>query len=158
MSKNILVSACLLGENVKYSGGNNFSSKLTALLRRYDVNIIPICPEVLGGLPIPRLPAEIIAADIIDCNGQSVLAEFQRGADAVLQRAKQTHCRIAVLKENSPSCGSRFIYDGTFSGTLIEGEGLTTQLLRRHHIEVFSELNLAELENRLKKEYQDEEK
>ncbi|MDG2914669.1 DUF523 domain-containing protein [Bisgaard Taxon 10/6] len=144
--KKILISACLLGENVKYNGGNNFAENLVKLLEKYAVEIVPICPEVMSGLPTPRPPAEIRQGDIITITGSSVLSEFQQGANLTLQKANSENINIAVLKEKSPSCGSHYVYDGNFANRLIKGEGLTTQLLRQNGIKVFSENDLSELE------------
>ncbi|MDG2944195.1 DUF523 domain-containing protein [Exercitatus varius] len=144
--KKILISACLLGENVKYNGGNNFAETLVKLLEKYAVEIVPICPEVMSGLPTPRPPAEIRQGDIITITGSSVLSEFQQGANLTLQKANSENINIAVLKEKSPSCGSHYVYDGNFANRLIKGEGLTTQLLRQNGIKVFSENDLSELE------------
>lgn len=145
--KKIMVSACLLGENVKYNGGNNFASNLVALLDKYSIEVIPICPEIMSGLPTPRPAAEIRQDDIITMTGDSVLKEFQQGANLTLQKANTENVKIAVLKEKSPSCGSHYIYDGNFTNQLIEGEGLTTKLLRINGIKVFSENDLSVLEN-----------
>ncbi|QOF68204.1 DUF523 domain-containing protein [Actinobacillus sp. GY-402] len=144
--KKILISACLLGENVKYNGGNNFAENLVKLLEKYAVEIVLICPEVMSGLPTPRPPAEIRQGDIITITGSSVLSEFQQGANLTLQKANSENINIAVLKEKSPSCGSHYVYDGNFANRLIKGEGLTTQLLRQNGIKVFSENDLSELE------------
>ncbi|AHG74785.1 Purine nucleoside phosphorylase [Mannheimia varigena USDA-ARS-USMARC-1388] len=151
--KKVLISACLLGDNVKYSGGNNLSDELIALLKKYDIQLVPICPEILGGLPIPRPPAEIRNGDIVTVTGDSVLAEFRLGAERVLNKAQIEKIQIAILKEKSPSCGSSYIYDGNFTNRLIAGEGITTQLLRANGIEVFSENDLSQLENIFQDKY-----
>ncbi|AHG76907.1 DUF523 domain-containing protein [Mannheimia varigena] len=151
--KKVLISACLLGDNVKYSGGNNLSDELIALLKKYGIQLVPICPEILGGLPIPRPPAEIRNGDIVTVTGDSVLAEFRLGAERVLNKAQIEKIQIAILKEKSPSCGSSYIYDGNFTNRLIAGEGITTQLLRANGIEVFSENDLSQLENIFQDKY-----
>ncbi|WP_044470977.1 DUF523 domain-containing protein [Mannheimia massilioguelmaensis] len=137
----ILISACLLGENVKYSGGNNLSQILVDFLEKNEIELLPVCPEVLGGLSTPRLPAEIIYGKVVDQAGNDVSKAFQLGAEKTLKIAQDNYIQFAILKEKSPSCGSQKIYDGSFSGRLIDGHGMTTQLLQQHHIHVFSELN-----------------
>lgn len=149
----VLISSCLLGKNVKYSGGNNFSEKLIELLKKYNVKFIEVCPEILGGLTIPRLPAEIIEEKVINKNGISVTTEFKLGAEKTLKKALDNNIDFAILKEKSPSCGRNFIYDGTFSGRLISGQGLSAKLLLENGIEVFSEENLLEIEKILKNEF-----
>ena len=123
----VLVSACLLGENCKYSGGNNRNEAVLAFLHGHEV--IPVCPEVLGGLPVPRTPAEIINGAVTARDGRSVDAEFRLGAELALRRAKETGVELAILQPRSPSCGVRQIYDGTFSGRKIDGPGVFAQLL-----------------------------
>ena len=146
----ILISSCLLGKNVKYSGGNNFSKELTTLLKKYNVDIIEVCPEVLGGLRVPREPAEIVAEKVLTREGISVSSEFIRGAELILEIAVVNNVDFAILKERSPSCGRNFIYDGTFSGKLINGQGLSTKKLLENNIEVFSEEELEKIEKKLK--------
>lgn len=148
--KKVLLSSCLLGENVKYSGGNNFSKDLLDILKKYNIEIIKVCPEVDGGLSIPREPAEILGNDIVNKKGKSVLKEFKKGAELSLEKAKANNIAFAILKEKSPSCGSNAIYDGSFSGTLVKGEGLTTKILRENKIKVFSEEELDKIEEFLK--------
>ena len=123
----IMVSACLTGENVKSNGGNNYSEPLSAFLSGHDV--IPVCPEVLGGLPVPREPAEIVNGIVTDRSGKSVDPEFRRGAEAVLKAAEKERPVLIVLQSRSPSCGVREIYDGSFSGRKIRGSGVTARLL-----------------------------
>ncbi|MBR0444277.1 MAG: DUF523 domain-containing protein [Clostridia bacterium] len=130
----IMVSACLIGEKVKYSGGSNFSEPLSAFLRGHAV--IPVCPEILGGLPIPREPAEIVNGTVRDRTGRSVDAEFRLGAQAVLKLAEKEKPELIVLQSRSPSCGVREIYDGSFSGRKIPGTGITAQLLLEHGFRV----------------------
>ena len=146
----ILVSACLLGEIVRYDGKKvaPLSSLLT--LWHSQQRLISFCPEVGGGLSVPRLPAEQQAnGEIITISGINVSAAFQQGAQQALQLCVQHNIRFAVLKEFSPSCGSQTIYDGSFSGKKISGQGLTTQLLRQHNIEVFSEFTINKLAEKL---------
>lgn len=150
----ILISSCLLGKNVKYSGSNNFSTDLVELLKKYKVEIIEICPEVLGDLTIPREPAEITSfskRQVINKLGIDVSAEFINGAEKTLKIALDNKVNFAILKEKSPSCGSKFIYDGTFSGKLVKGRGITAELLLKNNIKVFSELDLEEIEKEIEK-------
>lgn len=133
----ILVSACLLGDNCKYNGGNNYVEHIERLKERYT--IIPCCPEVLGGLTTPRAPAERIQEYVRCASGEDVTKEFHRGALITLALVEKYHCRYAVLKSRSPSCGKGQIYDGTFSKRLVDGNGVTTELLLKHGIQVYTE-------------------
>lgn len=133
----ILVSACLLGINCKYSGENNISEKVKALLDEHV--LIPVCPEQLGGLTTPRNKAEIINGKIIDEKGHDVSLQFVKGAEEVLNIAKMYGIKEAILKEGSPSCGTNFIYDGTFSGVKRKGMGLTAKILFENDIRVVSD-------------------
>ena len=146
--ENLLVSACLLGEKCKYSGGSNENPGVIGLGERY--RLIPVCPEVDGGLPTPRKPAEIkeISGErrVVTNAGEDVTEEFCRGAAMTLETAKQYGCVWAVLKERSPSCGSGQIYDGTFSSTVVAGDGITAALLKKNGIAVFGESQIGELE------------
>lgn len=137
----ILVSACLLGVNCKYSGKNNENESIKKLSEKYE--LVPVCPEELGGLSTPRPPAEIIGERVLTVDGNDVTENFFLGAEKTLQIAQQNHCTIAILKEGSPSCGSNTIYDGTFSGTKKQGSGITTHLLRQHGIKVYSEDDIS---------------
>ena len=136
MKEKILVSACLLGTNCKYSGGNNYSEEVMEYLKDYE--IIPICPEQLGGLPTPRPASEIIEDKVINNEGTDVTYNYQNGAEEALKIAKLLGIKKALLKAKSPSCGNGKIYDGTFSGTLIDGDGITTKLLKENNIEVIT--------------------
>ena len=118
----IVVSACLLGENCKYSGGNNRNERLLALLSGHEV--IPVCPEVLGGLPVPRVPAEIVDGVVKNRDGLSVDPEFRRGAAAALDICIREKPDLVILQPRSPSCGVGTVYDGTFSGKLVPGNGV----------------------------------
>ena len=129
-----LVSACLLGENCKYSGGSNLCPALLDWLKREGHEAVPVCPEVLGGLPTPRTPAEIVDGVVTAKDGRSVDAEFRRGAALALERAREAGVTLAVLQPRSPSCGAREIYDGTFSGRKIEGQGVFAQLLAENGV------------------------
>ena len=125
----IMVSACLLGENCKYSGGNNRNDRLLDFLQEHDV--IPVCPEVLGGLPVPRTPAEIVNGTVMNRDGISVDEEFRLGAKKALAIAVREQPELIILQSRSPSCGVREIYDGTFTGRLIPGEGVFASMARK---------------------------
>ena len=118
----ICVSACLLGDNCKYSGGNNRNERLLALLSGHEV--IPVCSEVLGGLPVPRVPAEIVDGVVKNRDGLSVDPEFRRGAAAALDICIREKPDLVILQPRSPSCGVGTVYDGTFSGKLVPGNGV----------------------------------
>lgn len=144
---NILVSACLLGTNCKYSGGNNLTPKVLELMKEHK--IIPFCPEELGGLLTPREPCEIQngagkevlegKSRVLNIKGEDVTEQFVKGAKETLDLAKKHSCPVAVLKAKSPSCGCGTIYDGSFSGNLKEGSGVTAQLLLDNEIVVMTE-------------------
>ena len=123
----IMVSACLLGENCKYNGGNNLSQKVLDYIKGHEV--IPVCPEVMGGLPTPRLCSEIVNGVVTASDGHSVDGEFRKGACIGLELAKEQNVDLVILQSRSPSCGVKQIYDGTFSGNKIEGQGIFAQLL-----------------------------
>lgn len=140
-----LVSSCLAGINCRYDGKNNLNKKVADLVKAGKA--IPVCPEVLGGLPIPRDPSEIIADEegnkrVVTEKGKDLTAEFKLGAEKTLQIAKILEAKKAILQQRSPSCGSGKIYDGTFSGNLISGRGLTAELLIAEGIEVLTEADL----------------
>ena len=122
----IMVSACLLGEKCKYNGGNNRNPGLLHLLSGHKV--IPVCPEVLGGLPTPRVPAEIVNGTVINREGVSVDDAFRRGAKKALEMARQEKPDLIILQSRSPSCGVKEIYDGTFSGKLVAGHGIFAEM------------------------------
>ena len=142
MKEKLLVSACLLGENCKYSGGNNYTPAVEALKEKFDV--ISVCPEQMGGLPTPRIPAERVGEKVLTREGTDVTAEYRKGAEDALAIAKANGVKFAVLQERSPSCGSECVYDGTFSGKLIPGQGVTAQLLEEHGIKVYSSGRIEE--------------
>lgn len=143
MKVRILVSACLLGENCKYSGGNNRNEKVIALREHFDM--IPVCPECFGGLPIPRAPSEIQGDRVMTKDGEDVTQAFLTGAEHTLYIAREKNCPAALLKANSPSCGVGTVYDGSFTGTLVSGNGITAQLLLDNEIAVFTENNTEKL-------------
>ena len=136
----IAVSACLLGENCKYNGGNNYSEKVMSYIQGHDV--ITVCPEVLGGLSIPREPAEIVEGMVKHKDGTSVDKEFRKGAELALKQIIDEEVELVILQSRSPSCGVNSIYDGTFSGKIIPGEGVFARLLKDNNIRV---LDVADL-------------
>ena len=138
MKENILVSACLLGERCRYDGKCKPCDEVIKLKEKY--NLIPVCPEVLGGLETPRTPCEIKNGRVISSNGKDRTDEYKKGAEVALETAKRNNCNIAILKSKSPSCGKGKIYDGTFSGTLTDGNGITAQLLTENGIYIYSEI------------------
>lgn len=139
----ILVSACLLGIDCKYSGDNNLNKDLIEFLK--DKTYIPICPEQLGGLETPRKPAEIKKDKVMTNEGKDVTENFIKGAEESLKISKIFNAEIAILKERSPSCGSNIIYNGSFKGEKIKGKGITAKLLEENGIKVYSEENFKEL-------------
>ncbi len=141
----LLVSSCLLGENVKYNGSSNGLSKdiLDKLKEKYE--LFSFCPEVAGGLPTPRIPCEIISQSpikIINKNNEDKTKEFTSGANKTLMLCKKEGIKLALLKANSPSCSNKFIYDGSFSSRKINGLGVTTQLLRKNDIQIYNETEI----------------
>ncbi len=141
--KRILVSACLLGAACKYSGGDNYCPQVAALVKDYQ--LVPVCPEQLGGLPTPRTPAERQGDRVMTKDGRDVTAAYLRGAQEALKLAKLFDCDTAILKARSPSCGAQGIYDGTFTGTVIPGSGVTAALLRGTGLRVLTEEKLDRL-------------
>ena len=141
----ILISACLVGDKVKYNGGDNLSPKIEALLEKYE--LIPFCPEVEGGLSIPRHPCEQIDEKVVNDLGEDVTEEFQRGAELAFNICLYLKIKKAILKERSPSCGVHQIYDGTFSHKTIPGMGVTAAYLKRKGIAVYNEDEIDSLLN-----------
>ncbi len=138
--ENVLISACLLGIACRYDGER----------REYDLknikekfNLIPICPEIYGGLPTPRVPSEKLGNRVVNRDGVDVTHQYEKGARETLQLARLFNVRFAVLKAKSPSCGKGEVYDGTFSKTLTTGDGITAALLKEHGIAVFTENELG---------------
>ena len=123
----ILVGACLLGGNCKYNGGNNRNGKVMQMLAANEV--VGICPEVLGGLPTPRIPSEIVDGVVMNRTGICVDREFRRGAKRALEIAEREKPDLIILQSRSPSCGVNQRYDGTFSGRLVDGAGIAAELL-----------------------------
>lgn len=138
----ILVSACLLGKNCKYNGCNNLNQSVLDFIEGHEV--IGVCPEQLGGLSTPRLPAEIVAGVVTNKEGISVDAEFRKGAQEALAAALENKVDLAILQSRSPSCGVKEIYDGSFSGKKIKGQGVFAKLLTVHGIKVLDAEDVAE--------------
>ena len=144
MSKpNLLISECLCGVCCRYDGDHNRIECLEELKNVY--NLVPICPEVLGGLLTPRPPAERVGNQVLTKNGAVVTEQFKRGATLALAIAIEKNCRCALLKSKSPSCGYGELYDGTFTRTLVKGVGVTSELLLQHDIQIYTEKNVAAL-------------
>jgi len=131
-----LVSACLMGDNCKYDGGNNLDNKVVEFLK--DKEYIMVCPECLGGLNIPRIPSEIVGKKVINKEGIDVTKQYELGAIKTLRIAKENNCQCAIFKSRSPSCGCGEVYDGTFSKKMIKNDGTTTKLLKENGIMVIN--------------------
>lgn len=134
-----IVSACLVGMNTKYNGGNNKNEKIIEFLK--DKEYITICPEVSGGLTTPRSPSEIVNNKVINKEGKDVTKEFNLGTKKEIERVKEFNATIAILKSKSPSCGLNYIYDGSFTSTLIEGDGVFVKELKKLGIKILTELD-----------------
>jgi uncharacterized protein YbbK (DUF523 family) len=146
----ILVSACLLGVSCRYDGKSKPHPAVLALQGQHQ--LIPVCGEIFGGLPTPRTPAERVGGRVLTEDGRDVTQEYHRGAEEVLALARRLDCKVALLKERSPSCGTGEIYDGSFTRTLTAGDGVTAELLRASGIAVFGESRLADLAEYLNRE------
>ena len=138
----ILVSACLLGKNCKYNGGNKLNQGVLGFIEGHEV--IGVCPEQLGGLSTPRLPAEIVDGVVTNKEGVSVDNEFRKGAQEALAVALENKVDLAILQSRSPSCGVKEIYDGSFSGKKIKGQGVFAKLLSARGIKVLDAEDVAE--------------
>ena len=147
MKKTILVSACLLGISCRYDGKSKPSEAVLALAEKY--NLVPVCPEIYGGLPTPRTPSERVGDKTIMRDGSDVTENYLRGAEAALALYRATGCQAALFKAKSPSCGVGEIYDGSFTGTLTLRDGVSAEMLRREGIAVFTELETLDLEKYL---------
>ena len=139
----ILISACLVGDNVKYNGGNNKNPLIDQLLEKYE--LVPFCPEVEGGLPIPRHPCEQKGDQVINDIGEDVTSQFEKGAELAYNICLFLKIKKAILKERSPSCGVHSIYDGSFSHKAINGMGVTAKYLKEKGIEVYNEEEIDSL-------------
>ena len=143
MKQNIIISACLLGEPCRYDGASKNHPLATRLREKY--NLIPVCPEVFGGLPTPRIPSEIMGDRVVNKVGVDVTAEYHRGAEVALAMAREGKVAFAVLKARSPSCGKGEVYDGTFTGTLRRGHGITVAAFLEAGIPVYTEDEIESL-------------
>ena len=142
---NILISACLLGVNCRYNADRlQVSGDVLKLMEKHT--LIPVCPEVFGGLSTPREPSEIRGVRVYAKSGLDVTDNYMRGAQEALRLAQLYGCKIAVLKERSPSCGAGAVYDGSFCGRLVEGEGVTALLLMNNGIRIYGESNCLEID------------
>ena len=139
----LLISACLLGVNCKYNGKNNYNPLIEELKKKYE--LVPICPEVMGGLSIPRDPSEIKGDLVISNKGNDVTSNYLSGAYQALQLVGISNIKKAVLKDGSPSCGSTYIYDGTFTKNRISGMGITAKLLKENNIIIYNENDIEKL-------------
>lgn len=140
--KKVLVSGCLVGDRVRYNGADKRVDSDVLERWQREGRLVRFCPEVAGGLGVPRPPAERQGARIVTAQGVDVTREFERGAQLAVDLVRAQGITVAVLKENSPSCGSSQVNDGTFTGTRIGGAGLTTEHLRAAGVTVFSEAQL----------------
>ena len=140
----VLVSACLLGAEVRHHGGAATVDHPVLRRWREEQRVVGVCPEMAGGLPAPRPPSEIRALRVVTRDGREVTSEFETGARMAVQVARELGIRVAVLKSRSPSCGTGQVYDGSFSGRLVEGDGVTAAALRRAGVAVFDETQLDE--------------
>ena len=142
---NIIVSACLIGAECRYNGTSAANEIVIRYTDHDKINLIPVCPEVLGGLPTPRVPCEMAGDRVIGKDGWDYTAQFEQGAEETLKLAQKYDCKYAILKERSPSCGCGQIYDGTFTGKLVDGSGVTAELLSRCGVKIISETGAEEL-------------
>lgn len=155
--KKILVSKCLYGgEPVRYDGKSKAEDDQRFLGWKEKGLFIPVCPEVFGGLPVPRTDAQRRGDSVVTRDGRDVTQQYSAGAEEAVRLALENKVVCAIMKEKSPSCGSGMIYDGSFSGKLVEGEGLAVELLRNAGIRVFSEKQLDEVEKLLADDYDSE--
>lgn len=137
---NILISACLLGIECRYDGAGKKIPEIEQLKKKH--HLIPICPEIFGGLPTPREPAEKVGDRIMTKTGNDVTVYYKKGANEVLKLARLFDCKYAILKEYSPSCGYGEIYDGTFTGQLIKGDGILANLLAQNGVTILGEKDI----------------
>lgn len=136
----ILVSACLLGRNCKYNGGNNLNPQVAELLK--DHVAVEVCPELMAGLGVPRTPIEIVNGEVRDRDGNSVDAALRRSVEMILSQVRREGIRYAILKSRSPTCGVRQVYDGSFTGTLTDGAGVLAQALMDEGCQVYDSEDL----------------
>ena len=145
MKERLLISACFLSSRCKYNGGHNALPEETLAALRERWELVPVCPETAGGLPIPREPCERLGSRVVSRGGADVSAEYERGAQAALALARRFGCRTALLKERSPSCGAGVIYDGSFSHTTVPGDGVAAEKLRAEGLRLCGETTVGEL-------------
>ena len=143
MKEKLLISACLLGVGCRYDGGRVKKVDAEALAEKYE--LVPVCPEIYGGLPTPRVPSERIGDRVVMKDGTDVTENFKRGLEHTLMIAEACGARLALLKAKSPSCGKGEIYDGSFSGRLTDGNGYTVDGLISKGIEIYTENEISEL-------------
>lgn len=143
--ENLLVSACLMGYECKYCGGSNALTETELKALRAKYRLLPVCPESAGGLSTPRDPSERLGDRVVSIRGRDVTAEYNRGAETALCLAKRYGCKAALLKAKSPSCGKGLIYDGSFTGALVPGDGVTAELLQNSGISVCNEDEIEKL-------------
>jgi uncharacterized protein YbbK (DUF523 family) len=143
--ESLLISACLLGLDCKYDGGTNALSEKVIAGLKAKYYLVPVCPESYGGLPAPRLPSERVGDRVLAKDGTDVTVQYKKGAETALRLAKLFGCRTAILKERSPSCGHSVVYDGTFTHTLVPGDGVAAELLMRNGVTVLGEGDIAGL-------------
>jgi uncharacterized protein YbbK (DUF523 family) len=155
--RKILISACLYGHAVRYDGKAKRLSDEIFEKWQQEGRLIPVCPEVEGGLPVPREPSEITGDRVVNSQGKDVTSEYIKGAEYALKLADEEQIAFAVMKEGSPACGSNSIYDGSFAGTKIAGEGMAVRLLRQNGYEVFNELQLEQAQALLDEIEEDDE-
>lgn len=149
----ILVSACLLGEKVRYDGSDKQNDFVLSLKKNHT--LIPICPESLGGLEIPRLPSEIVNDKVLRKDGLDLSANFISGAMKAYETADKSEIDFAILKSKSPSCGYKEIYDGSFSGKLKDGNGIFTEILLKNNIRIFTENDIDKINEYIKNQSTD---
>ncbi len=142
MARQYVVSACLAGEPCRYDGGCSPCPAVQRLIRAGQA--LPVCPETLGGLPTPRVPSEIRGGRVVAKDGTDVTDAFTRGAEEALRLAQENGCTAAILKARAPSCGSGEIYDGTFTGTRVSGEGVFARMAREAGLEIWNEETFTE--------------
>ena len=139
----ILISACLVGDKVRYDGKGQYHPLIKSLLEKYE--LVPFCPEVEGGLPIPRVPSEIKKGKVFNKEGKDVTRNFVEGAKLALNICQYLDIKIAILKDGSPSCGVSEIHSGNFDNRMVKGKGITASLLEQHGVKVYSEKQIEEL-------------
>lgn len=146
---NVLVSACLMGVNCRYKGDGAMIPEIGRLMER--CHLVPVCPEIMGGLATPRTPAERVGGRVVTRDGVDVTEAYERGAEEAARLAALYGCRYALLKERSPSCGSGEVYDGTFGRKLVPGDGVAAARLKKEGVAVYGESEAGRLLNDLER-------